>query len=86
MNLTTQQQQLLVQGKPVEVDVAGEKCVLLTRRAFERVALAAEGGAAGVEAKSGRLSDLIGAWRTASMVTDDDIQRILEEERIRKHA
>ena len=37
MQLTTQQQQQLSQGQPVELSVDGEECVLLTRQAFERV-------------------------------------------------
>lgn len=32
-----------------------------------------------------RLSDLIGAWKTQPVPTDDEIERILEEERIRKY-
>jgi len=39
-----------------------------------------------VVAEHGTLSDLIGAWKTDHVPTDDEIERILEEERIRKHA
>jgi|GEM_PF-3433178 len=35
MNLTTQQQ--LAKGEPVELEIDGEQCVLLTRQTFERV-------------------------------------------------
>lgn len=102
MNLTTEQQQQLSRGEPVEVEVGGEQCVLLTRQALERVTspgcdaspwtagemdrLAAEAGNAVAGSESGTLSDLIGAWRTTPAPTDDDIEWILEEERIRKHA
>lgn len=37
MILTTKQLQQLAQGQPVEVEIGGERCVLLTRKAFERV-------------------------------------------------
>ena len=32
------------------------------------------------------LSNLIGAWQTDRIPTDEEIERILEEERMRKHA
>jgi hypothetical protein len=85
MHLTAEQQQQLSQGKPVEVDVGGELCVLLTRQAFERVK-GSNVEASPVAGDRASVVDLIGAWRTDSVPTDDEIERILEEERIRKHA
>lgn len=85
MNLTAEQHQQLSQGRPVEVEVDGEPCVLLTRHAFDRVK-GSDVEASTVAGGHGSASDLIGAWRTDSVPTDAEIEQILEEERIKKHA
>jgi hypothetical protein len=85
MNLTARQHHQLKLGKPVEVDVDGEPCVLLTRHAFDRVK-GSEVEASNAAGDHASVSDLIGAWRTDGGPTDEEIERILEEERIRKHA
>ena len=37
MQLTAQQERLLEEGRSVEVDVAGRRCILLTRETYDRL-------------------------------------------------
>lgn len=36
MDLTAEQQQRLTAGQPIDVQIAGEDCVVITRSAYER--------------------------------------------------